>query len=257
MIMNIQRDFILRQAAEGKRIDGRSLDQFRKIEIEKNPIEKAEGSARVKIGDTDVLVGIKLGIGTPFPDKPDEGILIVSAELSPIAYPKFEMGPPRELAIELARVVDRGIRESGTIDMKKLCITPGEKVWSVFVDIQILNHGGNLIDAYSLAALIALKNTKMPTLNDDETINHEKRETPLPINTSPLAVTTFKLLDGALIVDPTLEEEDASSARLTVTTKEDGNVTALQKSGDPLSVEEVSSAIDISLKKGAELRKLI
>lgn len=254
--MNVQKEFILTLAKEGKRADGRGFEDFRKIEIEKNPIEKAEGSARVKMGETDVLVGVKLGVGTPFPDKPNEGVLIVSAELSPIASPEFEMGPPREDAIELARVVDRGIREAGMIDTKKLCISPGEKVWTVSIDIQILNHGGNLIDAYSLASTAALLNAKMPTL-EGETINYEKRVTPLPIEAKPLAVTLYKVLGDTLLVDPTREEEETADARLTVTTKEDGNVTALQKGGKPLTQGEIEQAIAISIKKGKELRKLL
>lgn len=253
--MNIQKEFILRCVEEGKRADGRGLEDFRKVEIEHNPIENAEGSARVKIGETDVIVGVKLGTGEPFPDKPDDGVLIVTAELSPIASPKFEPGPPREGAIELARVVDRGIRESGSIDTKKLCITPKEKVWCVFVDVQIINHGGNLIDAYSLAALTALMNTKMPEY-DGEKIDYSKKTKPFPLKDKPIAVTVCKL-GNSLVVDPSLEEEEHIEARLTVTTKENGNVAALQKGGGPLSLEEIEKAIALSVKKGKELRSLL
>jgi exosome complex component RRP42 len=254
--MDIQRDYILRLASEGKRIDKRGFEDFRKIEIEKNPIEKPEGSARVKMGETEVIVGVKLGVGEPFPDKPDEGVLIVSAELSPISFPEFETGPPREEAIELARVVDRGIREAQAIDTKKLCISPGEKVWTVFIDVQIINHDGNLIDAYSLASLAALLNARMPEY-DGEKINYEKTAGPLPLKAKPVAVTVFRMPGGKLFADANLEEERVSEARLTVTTKEDGNVTALQKGGSPMTLEEIESAIKLSVKKGKELRKLL
>ena len=83
-------------------------------------------------------------------------------ELIPLASPDFESGPPREKAIELARVVDRGIRESETIDMAKLCITPEEKVWIVFIDVHVLDYDGNLFDACSLAASAALGCTIVP-----------------------------------------------------------------------------------------------
>lgn len=255
--MNLQKEYMLKLATQAKRIDGRTPLDFRALRIEKNPLEKAEGSARVVLGDTDVLVGVKLEVGQPFPDKPDEGVLIVSAELSPLASPDFETGPPREKAIELARVVDRGIRESGAIDTKKLCITPGEKVWMVLVDIQIINHGGNLIDAYSLASLIALLHTKLPHY-DGERIDYEKRtNTPLPMKEKPLAITIHKMADGVFFVDPTLEEEEFSLSRLTVTTKENGHISALQKGGEALTLQEIEYALDISLKKGKELRKLL
>ena len=88
--------------------------------------------------------------------------MTVNAELVPLASPTYEPGPPDETSIELARIVDRGIRESKAIDTEKLCIEPGKKVFVVFVDVYVLNHDGNLIDAAALAAMSALMNTKMP-----------------------------------------------------------------------------------------------
>lgn len=255
--MNLQKEFVRGLLANGMRSDGRGVDDFRKIEVWTDYIPKAEGSARVKIGDTEVLVGVKLGVGTPFPDKPDEGVLIAAAELSPLASPDFETGPPREEAIELARVVDRGIREAEAIDTKKLCISPGEKVWSVFLDLTILNHGGNLIDACSLASAAALSTAKMPEFDGEKVIFGKKTSTPLPLTCLPLAVTFYKI-NGSLIVDPTLEEEQMAVARLTVSTKEDGNITALQKGGPaPLTMEEIEKAFALAVKKGKELRKHI
>jgi exosome complex component RRP42 len=97
---------------KGKRLDGRGLKTTGKSKIEQGLIEKAEGSARVLLGKTEVLVGIKVETGTPFPDTPNEGVMTVNAELVPLASPTFEPGPPDENSIELARIVDRGIRES-------------------------------------------------------------------------------------------------------------------------------------------------
>jgi exosome complex component RRP42 len=148
--------YALELIMKGKRMDERKFEDFREIKIEKDIIEKAEGSARVKIGETEVIVGIKLNTGEPFPDTPEEGILIVNAEFTPLASPDFESGPPGENAVELARVVDRGIRESKCIEVEKLCITPKEKVWMMFVDIHIINDQGNLLDAAALAAIVAL-----------------------------------------------------------------------------------------------------
>jgi len=140
-------NYALELIKKGRRVDGRDFNQFRNIEVRNNIISKAEGSSRVKIGGTEVIAGVKLNLGTPFPDMPDNGNLSVNAEFSPIASPEFEPGPPSEDATELARVVDRGIRESHAIELEKLCITPGEKVWSVFIDLLLISHKGNLLDA--------------------------------------------------------------------------------------------------------------
>ena len=146
----IKKDYIIKLAKSGKRADDRKFDEFRKIEIETDIIKKAEGSAKVRIGNTQVIAGIKMDVGEPYPDTPDSGVMTTAAELIPMASPDFESGPPDEESIELARVVDRGIRESEVIDVDKLCIVPGEKVWMVFIDIHILDYDGNLFDAAAL-----------------------------------------------------------------------------------------------------------
>jgi exosome complex component RRP42 len=253
----IQEQFVMRLAEKGQRADGRKPDEFRKIEIEKDLISNAEGSARVRIGKTDVIVGVKMGVGTPFQDSPDKGILISNAEFSPMASPDFERGRPGEDAIELARVVDRGIRESKAVDVEKLCIEKGEKVWTLFVDSQIMNHDGNLTDAAALGAAIALNRAKMPEY-DPKTgdLDITNRKDKLPVKFKPVSVTVSKIA-GKLVLDPTLEEENAVSANLTVTTKDDGNICALQKRGEPFTVKEIHQAFDMAVKKGKELRELV
>ncbi len=256
--MTLQKLYITSAIAKGTRLDGRKLDEFRQVTIETGVIHKAEGSARVHIGKSDVLVGVKLAVGTPFPDKQDEGVLIVGAELSPIASPHFESGPPGEESIELARVVDRGIRESHAVDMKKLCIIPGEKVWMINIDIHILNHDGNLIDAASLGAIAALKSAHMLGYDaEKKVIQYDVKGGPLPLARTPIAISVVKV-GNSLLVDPTFEEEEVMGTRLVVSTTEDGNLCALQKGGTiPLQFDEVDKAFQLSLEKGAELRELI
>ena len=128
--------------AKGIRFDGRKPDEFRKMKIEYGIAETAEGSARVTMGDTVVIAGVKMEVGAPYPDTPDKGGLMVGAELLAMSSPDFESGPPSEWAVEVARVVDRGIRESHSIDVHKLVIKKGESVWNVLADICIINDGG-------------------------------------------------------------------------------------------------------------------
>ena len=94
---SIKRDYLAKLAENGKRADGRKLDEFRNIEIETNIISKAEGSARAKIGNTQVVVGIKMDVGEPYPDSPESGVMSTAAELIPLASPDFEAGPPLSL----------------------------------------------------------------------------------------------------------------------------------------------------------------
>ena len=252
-------DLVKEIIRNGKRIDGRAFDKYRKITIEPDFVTSAEGSARVRLGDTEVVAGVKMDVGEPYPDSPDEGVLVVSAEFVPLASPEFESGPPGEDAIELARVVDRAIRESKAIDFKKLCITEGEKVWSVFVDIDILDNDGNLIDAAGLAAVTALLNTKIPDIVDEKPVHEKKGKKPLPMKGIPIS-TTFTKINGNIIVDPGYAESEATEARLTVgTIDSDGiKLCSLQKGGTiGFTLEELEKIFEMAEKKGSELRKLV
>ena len=248
--------YALELIKKGRRIDGRKFDQFRNIEIKEGIIKKAEGSATVKIGETEVTAGVKMKFGEPFSDTPEEGTLLVNTEFSPVASPDFELGPPGEDAIELARIVDRGIRESHAIELNKLCIEPGKRVWSVFVDIHMINHQGNLLGAASLASLVALLNTKIPKLEGDN-ILREEFERPLPIVFKPINITVGRVGD-TLILDPNFEEEKILDAKLSIAVRDDDKICALQKQGNKeLTVETIEKMVDIAIEKSKEIRQLI
>ncbi|HDD70505.1 MAG TPA: exosome complex protein Rrp42 [Candidatus Bathyarchaeota archaeon] len=256
MITRVKQKQIAQLIAKGKRLDGRALTEYREIKVEQGIIERAEGSARVLLGKTEVMVGTKIEIGQPFSDTPNEGVLTVNAELVPLASPTFEPGPPDENSIELARVVDRGIRESKAIEFDKLCIEPGKKVFVVFVDVYVLNHDGNLIDASALAALAALLNTKMPNYEiEDGEVKIKSGYTPLPIKKHPITVTFAKINDK-LVVDPWLEEEQVMEARISIATEDNGNICAIQKGGSGyFTPKQVLEAAKIAKEKAQEIRK--
>ena len=250
-------------AVRGKRIDGRPFEAYRDVQIETGIITSAEGSARVKLGDTEIVVGIKMDVGTPYPDTQDEGVLTCSAELVPLASPEFESGPHGEEAIELARVVDRAIRESKCLDMKKLCIKAGEAVWMLYVDMDVLNDDGNLIDAACLAASAALASARVPKLvaeGDSYEADYSVHESKLPMTGIPIS-TTFAKIGPAIIADPNIVEIKAMGARLTVGTIDKNRelkLCSMQKGGDRgLRIEEVDKIIDLAVEKGEELREKV
>jgi len=245
--------------SKGKRLDGRGMLDYRPIAIETNVIEKASGSAKVSIGSTQVIAGVKIETGTPFPDTPDKGLLIVNAEVLPLASPYAEPGPPDEDAIELARVVDRGVRESQMIDLSKIVLVAGEKVYSVFVDVSVLNVDGNLFDATSYAVVASLLTAKMPefVVREDGRVEETGKTIPLPTQTIPVSVTLARIGD-AMIVDPTSEEEAVTDARITLTTDGDQNFCAGQK-GLPggLTADQIMFAAETAKVKGQEIREII
>ena len=250
LMPSIKRDYLVNLAKNGTRADGRGFDEFRKIEIETGVVSKAEGSARVKIGNTQVLTGIKMDIGEPYPDTPETGVMTTAAELIPLASPDFEAGPPREDAIELARVVDRGIRESQLIEVEKLCIEPEEKVWMVFIDIHILDYDGNLFDAASLASLAALMTTKVPAKRFELGEDY-----PLPIKEPPISCTSVKFND-VVVMDPSLDEDEIAEVRLTVATDKNEDIRAMQKGlNGSFTREEIKKVIKASIDNGKKIRE--
>lgn len=249
-------NFAIESILNDKRFDGRKLDDYRDVEIKTGVIAKAEGSAYCKLGKTKVIAGVKMGLGEPFPDTPDEGTIIVNAEFTPLASPDFESGPPSEDATELARVVDRGIRESECLDLKKLKVKGSEKVWSVFIDVHIINHSGNLIDCSFLAAMAALLTAKMPKVKDD-VIDYSVHEKDLGVGHVPIEVTVCKV-GSKMVLDPDIEEEKGIEAKLTVAVREDDMVVAMQKQGmTGITMKEAKDMIELAIKKSKELRKAV
>ena len=258
--MIINQELIRELAAQGKRLDGRELEEYRSpVTVDLNISWTAEGSSRVQIGETVVMVGVKLSIEKPYNDTPDEGGITVNAELTPLSSPEYESGPPGIKSIELARVIDRGIREAKAIDLKKLCITPGEKAWFVTVDIITINDAGNLYDACGLAALAALRSARFPEVDPKTGAIDYKHKTDrkLPIIKEPLPITVYKI-NGQFLVDPLAEEEKAYQARLTVASDDHGIISALQKGGDePLSMDDIQTMLDIAIDKAKFLRNVL
>lgn len=253
IIWELRSDKVRELVKKGERIDGRKIDEYREVIIETEISKNAHGSCRVKIGETDVITGVKLGVAEPYPDKPEEGSITVGVELMPMASPVFEPGPPREDATELARVVDRGIRESQAIDFKELCITPGEKVWFAFIDSYVANDDGNLFDACALSALGALLDTKIPKYEDEKVIYNEFQGK-LSLKSKPVLCTVAKV-SSVLLSDPVLAEEKAMDARLSIATADDNKMSAFQKGGSGFfSAKEIEQCIDLAFKKGKELR---
>ena len=254
IIWELRSEEVLRSLKQGTRLDGRKLLDYRTIKIENKVSENADGSARVYLGETQTITGVKMLVDKPYPDNPDEGTISVGVELLPLASPTFEQGPPKDEAIELSRVVDRGIREGKTIDFKKLSITVGETCWIVFIDSYIINDAGNLFDACSLSSMASLLNCRMPKLEEGKIVKGEYQGK-LEIKNIPL-LNTFAKIGNQIVVDPSYAEEKAMSARFSVATFEGKKISALQKGGNgSFTVSEVDQCLDWAFEKGEELRK--
>ncbi|TVU05964.1 hypothetical protein EJB05_49150 [Eragrostis curvula] len=238
-----ERDFIERALQSNLRVDDdRSFDFRRSLEFRPLNISfgREDGSSEVQLGETRVMGYVTAQLVQPYRDRPNEGTLAIFTELSPMADPSFEPGRPGESAIELARVIDRGLSESRAVDMESLCVVPGKYVWSLRVDLHILDNGGNLIDAANIAALAALSSFRRPecTIGGEDgqqvTVHDPKVRDPLPltIHHLPIAVTFAYFGEDNIVVDPTCKEEAIMGGRMTVTVNSNGDVYAIEKAGE-------------------------
>lgn len=259
LIPKIKQKFIIENIKKNKRLDNRSFNEYRSIKIKYGHIPNADGSAEVSLGNTIVLTGIKVDVASPFPSEPDKGILIVNAEFPPVASPDFEPGPPDENAIELARVIDRGLRKPEVVDFKSLCIVQGQKVYRLWIDIYVLNHDGNLIDAAGIATMVALMNTKFKKYEfiQDRGLVDTGEKIGLKIENFPLYITQVKIADR-LLLDPNLEEEMLADCKLTTIVSAGSLITGIQKSGiGTLTIEELDYLLRNSIDIYQRLKEII
>lgn len=242
----------------GQRVDGRKFDEHRTISVETGVITKADGSARVRLGDTEVMCGVKVKPDRPFPDVGDRGIFICTAELLPLSHPTVETGPPNESVIELARVVDRGIRESHMVDLTPLVIKQDVSVVGVFADNVAIDYDGNLFDACSYAATAALLSTRMPRweYGDDGPVRLED-DMELPTTTIPVSVTMAKIGEH-IVTDPNADEWDCMDARITITTDSNRNICAIQKGGNGgFTIDELISCGETAVNSADAIRGIL
>lgn len=253
-INEIKRDTLTALLAQGKRGDSRGMMDYRTINVQPGILQNAEGSAMASIGKSQVMAGVKFDIAKPFADRPTEGVLSTSADLLPLASHLFETGPPSDESIELARVVDRGIRSANILDLNSFFIEE-EKVLALYIDIFILDHDGNLIDASALAAMQALLSCRMPKVEEGKIIRGEFSGK-LPLK-GKVVTCTFGKSSDRVFIDPSLDEEKGMDCRLTLATTGQ-HICAGQKGGwGSFSEKDLLELSGISMSKGNELRAML
>ncbi|KAJ2454260.1 3'-5'-exoribonuclease [Coemansia sp. RSA 2336] len=259
---NIEKSFVLESLQKGIRVDGRGIYDYRTLKIACGP---DAGLVEVQLGQTRVLARVSCEVTRPFPDRPTEGIVQFSAELSSLCAPGFDSaGKPSAQEVAITRMLERVIRQSRAVDTEALCILAGEKVWTVRIDIHFLDHGGNLVDAASIAAIAALRHFRRPdvTVDGEEAIIHNVRErnpVPLSIHHTPICISFGFFGDGGMVVlDPNLLEEQTQASSFTITLNSHQEICAMNKAGGiPLDSKQINRCIQIALAKVDEVNEKI
>jgi exosome complex component RRP45 len=259
-ISNNEENFILDSLESNMRVYCRSSNDYREVAIE---FSEQFGQCIVKLGKTKVLSVVTCEAVEPFPDKPNDGFLFFNVDLSPMASEEFDNSKRHEYSIELARIVERALRGSKAIDTEALCIVARKKVWSVRVDITVIDHFGNLNDACHLAAISSLLHFKRPevTIQGEGYKIHsvtERNAVPLSIHHIPICVT-FAFFEGeTMVVDPDLNESLISSGMMTIAVNTHSEVCGVQKAGGiPIDLSEIIACTKTAAVKAQEITKIL
>jgi exosome complex component RRP42 len=263
-----ERRFIEGGVGLGVRGDGRPRLSYRHFTLETGLIVHANGSARLRLANTDVLVGVKVDLGEPDRQHPELGKIQFTVECCPSASPEFEGRGAEDLNLELAQAMENLMKHPGALDLKSLCLAPGQLCWIIFVDVLILDSGGNLFDAVSIASRAALHNTRIPKVEvfltgdkpEVEVVDDLAQALRIGIESVPVCVSLFKIGDH-YVTDATLEEEFCMKVRLTVGVNRQRNICLTQKGGtgglEPALVfDMLTTAQDLALEviAGMELQ---
>uniref|UniRef100_A0A8D2CRP6 Exosome complex component RRP45 n=1 Tax=Sciurus vulgaris TaxID=55149 RepID=A0A8D2CRP6_SCIVU len=210
------------------------------------------------------LLRVSCELVSPKLNRATEGILFFNLELSQMAAPAFEPGRQSDLLVKLNRLLERCLRNSKCIDTESLCVVGGEKVWQIRVDLHLLNHDGNIIDAASIAAIVALCHFRRPDVSvqgDEVTLYtpEERDPVPLSIHHMPICVSFAFFQQGMyLLVDPNEREERVMDGLLVIAMNKHREICTIQSSGGIMLLkDQVLRCSKIAGVKVAEITELI
>eukprot|EP00038_Savillea_parva_P019397 m.27393 g.27393 ORF g.27393 m.27393 type:complete len:165 (-) comp4407_c0_seq2:108-602(-) len=147
LLSRAERTYIEDGVAQNFRADGRQCVDMRDCVIERGVISNTNGSARVRVGGTDVLVGVKLEAAKPLTEYPNHGRIEFNVDCSAGASPAFVSRGGDSLSQELVSALRRLMDGGQGLDLEALCIIPGARVWLLHVDAVVLEcAGGSVVD---------------------------------------------------------------------------------------------------------------
>uniref|UniRef100_A0A182MF13 Exosome complex component RRP45 n=1 Tax=Anopheles culicifacies TaxID=139723 RepID=A0A182MF13_9DIPT len=256
ILTNNEKTFVQKAILESIRIDGRTLDEFRKLRI---GFGSEWGLVHVILGETRALARVTCEVVEPKATRPNEGMLFVNVELGPMAAPHFDGGRQSDECVQLNRILERALKDSGCVDLESLCLVSEEKVWTLRVDVTVLNHEGNTIDCCSIAALTALAHFKRPdiTVDGENVIVHtleEKEPIKVTLFHYPICVSYAIFNQGKIAVaDPTYLEERVAEAKMVFGINSYGELCGLHLGGTTLTSSDLLLRTSMKASKRARL----
>ncbi|KAG0666682.1 hypothetical protein C6P46_004349 [Rhodotorula mucilaginosa] len=254
-------DFVHSCLRKGIRLDGRGMYDLRKVQLR---FSDQLGWVECRLGQTRVIAQVSAEVVKPLSDRPYEGFVNLTTEISPMASAVYEAGRASEDEVLMTRLLEKALRRSNAVDREALCIVAGQKVWSLRVDVHFLDDEGNMLDCASIAAMTALRHFRKPdvTVVGEEVTIHSMAErvpVPLAIHHSPMCLTFAFFGDDSLaVLDPTHLESLLCTGTLTVALNSQSEICVLSKQGGaPLPAEDVMRAVMIGVERVREVDEVV
>ncbi|KAH8304126.1 hypothetical protein KR059_001027, partial [Drosophila kikkawai] len=210
-----EKQFIQLAVKQNQRFDGRRSNECRDVEL---TFGSDWGTVAVSLNDTKVLAQVTCDMGAPTTSRPYEGKLQLNVSIGGVAFLDEMQSTYDQRFLTLNSQLERTFRSSRCLDLESLCVAAEKHVWCIRVDINVLNHDGNLYDASTIATLAALMHFRRPdvTYADDELRIYTEKEReliPLLFLHYPVSVTyCIYKSNPQPLVDPTLLEENAADS---------------------------------------------
>ncbi len=260
----LENNFAAQCIAEGIRADSRAIESARTARV---VLGEQWGDVHAFIGKTRAHARCTVSAVTPPVERPGEGSMAITVELSPAAAEDAALDQCREQDAELRGIAERCVR--GALDTEALCVVAGKCVWKVALHVAVLDDAGNAADVAVLAALASLLHARRPdvtVVGRDVTVHteDEREPLPLPVHHIPVAVSfgLFRAKElgdpDVAVLDPTRREEFAAAGTITIACNAQGEVCAVYKAGGlPVHPEVVVRCAEIAEGRARELTKLL
>jgi len=232
------------------RVDGREANQLRKVTIERNWSEHAEGSALISFGSTKVLCTASFTPGVPR-WKVGKGEGWVTAEYAMLPRATHDRNDRESIkgkvggrTHEISRLIGRALRAA--VDFKAL----GEN--TIVIDCDVLQADGGTRTAAITGAYVALV----------DAINYGIKHGHIPANNKviidSIAAISVGIIDGEPMLDLAYTEDVRAETDMNVVVTGKGKFVEVQGTAEaaPFDRAELNALLDLALHGTDELTQL-
>jgi ribonuclease PH len=231
------------------RADGREANQLRKVTIERNWSEHAEGSALISFGSTKVLCTASFTAGVPR-WKVGKGEGWVTAEYAMLPRATHDRNDRESIkgkvggrTHEISRLIGRALRAA--VDFKAL----GEN--TIVIDCDVLQADGGTRTAAITGAYVAL----VDAINYGISKGHIPAKNKVIVDS--IAAISVGIIDGEPMLDLAYTEDVRAETDMNVVVTGSGKFVEVQGTaeGAAFDREELNKLLDLALLGTAELTR--